>query len=109
MAAEGEDTTNTTESDLVVGDDEGGTGGGDLREPGIGLQAGFERRRFGDLSPGVPEVLGVVEIQADYSSAVEAVESSWAWLLGLLLLIATALVSGLDRRRLAGDREPIRG
>lgn len=45
-----------------------------------------------------PDVLGI-EISADYEMAVELIESSWIWMIGLLLVVATAIVSGLDRRR----------
>lgn len=53
---------------------------------------------FGDVAGERPEVLGV-ELEANYAMAVEVIESSWVWILALALLIATAIVSGLDRRR----------
>jgi hypothetical protein len=44
------------------------------------------------------EVLGV-ELKPDFSMAVEVFEASWIWMIGLALVIATAIVTGLDRRR----------
>ena len=41
-----------------------------------------------------------VAIEPNYTMAAEVFESSWVYLLVLILLIATAIVSGLDRRRL---------
>jgi hypothetical protein len=43
--------------------------------------------------------LGGVDLQADYNMAVEVIKATWAWMVVLGLLIAWAIVSGLDRRR----------
>jgi hypothetical protein len=43
--------------------------------------------------------LNGVDLQADYRIAVEVIRSSWAWMVLLGLLIAWAIVSGLDGRR----------
>jgi hypothetical protein len=50
------------------------------------------------MDMGQTEVLGV-EFDADYSMAVEVFSATWIWMVTLLLIIATAIVSGLDRRR----------
>lgn len=71
-----------------------------IREAATGLQVDYSQGAFGELSMAEPEVLGV-DFEADYTMAVELIESSWVWMLGLALLIATAIVSGMDRRRSA--------
>jgi len=44
-----------------------------------------------------PEVLSF-DIVPGFSDAVELIEASWIWVLALALLIAGALVKGIDRR-----------
>lgn len=70
-----------------------------LREASVGLQASFEGDRFRNVDGARLEVMGI-SIEPNYSMAVEVIESSWVYLLALILLIATAIVSGLDRTRL---------
>jgi hypothetical protein len=108
-------TTTTEESDATTplaapggedgGGDAGGTGGdvgsggedespsSGLRQTSVGIESDFETGLFG--SP--PEVLGF-EINAGFTNAVEVVEASWYWVLGLALLIAAALIKGIDSR-----------
>jgi hypothetical protein len=50
------------------------------------------------MEMGQPEVLRV-ELSADYKMAVEVIESSWVWMVGLLVVIAGAIVTGIDRRK----------
>ena len=38
-------------------------------------------------------------MSADYKMAVEVIESSWVWMVGLLVVIAGAIVTGIDRRK----------
>ena len=45
-----------------------------------------------------PEVMSV-GLSADYRLGAEVIESTWMWMLALGAVIATAAVSGLDRRR----------
>ncbi len=70
-----------------------------LREASIGIQAAFDGGRFGSLEGADFEVMGI-DIAPNYTMAVEVIESSWVYLLVLIMLIAAAIVSGLDRRRL---------
>ena len=69
-----------------------------IRETASGVQADFSSDLFGSMETGYPEVLEV-ELNADYKMAVEVIESSWVWMIGLLLVIAAAIVGGLDRRK----------
>lgn len=78
-----------------TGDPPSGSG---LRDAGSGLQFDHEKGLMGDMDMDDPQVLGIA-IGAEYSMAVELVESSWIWLVALLVIIATAMVIGLDRRR----------
>lgn len=91
-------TTTTTLEDGALAVPGGPSGGAGLREPAVGLQADFEQGMYGLFEKGRPQVLGA-EFDADYAIAVEVIRSSWLWLVGLALLIAVAIVSGLDRRR----------
>jgi hypothetical protein len=43
--------------------------------------------------------LNRADFRADYNMAVEVIRSSWAWMVLLGLVVAWAMVSGLDRRR----------
>ena len=94
-------TTQTTETSVVVASDDAGLppGTGGLRHAQHGIQAGYDQGMFGDTDMIRPEVLG---LNADYRMAVEVVTSSWAGLVGLVLVITAALVSGLDRRKPLG-------
>jgi len=69
-----------------------------LRDTDRGLQANYSQDLFGAMDMGQTEVVGV-EFDADYSMAVEVFSATWIWMVALLLIIATAIVSGLDRRR----------
>jgi len=51
---------------------------------------------------GEIEVLGV-SLEADFSMAVEAFEATRLWIAALALVIAAALVSGMDIRRSRRD------
>jgi hypothetical protein len=73
------------------------TGSG-IRETASGMQANYSPGLFGSMAVGQPEVLGV-ELTADYKMAVEVIESSWVWMVVLLVVIAGAIVSGLDWRK----------
>jgi hypothetical protein len=91
------ETTTTTKSAVVVGPVEPPDGSG-LRQTAAGLQFDHGSGMNGDMSMDKPEVLGV-SLTVDYKMAVEFIEQSWMWMVGLLLIIATAIVTGLDRRR----------
>ena len=72
--------------------------GSGIRETNSGVQANFASGLFGSMEMGQPEVLGV-ELTADYEMAVELIETTWVWMIGLLVIIAAAIATGLDRRR----------
>lgn len=91
------DTTTTTEA-LLAAPPDGPPPESGIRQAAAGIQASFGTNAYGDVSAGGIDVLGV-ELEADYSMAAEIIEYSWIWMLGLVLLIATAVVSGMDRRR----------
>lgn len=93
--------TTTTVVTGAGGDDDGSGGGGDgagLRQTSIGVGGDVPRGLFGPT----PEVLGF-DVTAGYANAVELIEASWVWVLGLALMIAAALIKGIDRRL---DHEP---
>lgn len=97
--------TTTTVVAGVGGDDDDPGGGGD----GGGLQSGLLQTSIGvgsDVPRGLfgstPEVLSF-EVAPGYANAVELIEASWVWVLGLALMIAAALIRGIDRRL---DHEP---
>lgn len=79
------------------GGDGGATGGGEpesgLRQTSVGIESDFEPGLFGSM----PDVLAF-EIAPGYAIAVELIEASWYWVLALALLIAAALIKGIDRR-----------
>ncbi len=81
--------------------DEGGSGatpdGSGIRAAARGLQANFQGDLFGEAR--TVSSLGGVDLQAEYTIAAEVIRSSWAWMVLLGLVIAWAMVSGLDRRR----------
>jgi hypothetical protein len=57
---------------------------------------------MGDMGMGEIEVLGV-SLETDFSMAVEAFEATRLWIAALALVIAAALVSGMDIRRSRRD------
>jgi hypothetical protein len=71
--------------------------GSGIRAAARGLQANFQGDLFGEVR--TVSALNGVDLQADYKMAVEVIKSSWAWMAILGLLIAWAIVTGLDRRR----------
>src|SRR5690606_31563313 len=71
-----------------------GTG---LRISRVGLLADY-RSAMGELGSDGIEVLGV-SLETDFSLVAEAFEATRLWIAGLALLIAVALVSGMDIRR----------
>lgn len=99
------ETTTTTEAGLVA-PPEGPPPDSGIRQAATGIQASFGTNAYGDVTAGGPDVLGV-EFDADYTIAAEIIESSWVWMLGLVLLIATAIVSGMDRRRVGTSELPV--
>lgn len=90
-------TTTTTEAAVIV-PPAGPPDGSGLRQTSAGIQFDHETGMNGDMSMDKPDVLGV-SLTVDYKMAVEFIEQSWVWMVGLLLVIATAIVTGLDRRR----------
>lgn len=100
------DTTTTTAStNTDKGDSAGGAiptdgppPGSGIREADTGMQADYESDLFGKVEMEKPSVMGV-ELSADYLIAVEVIEASWMWMLGLGLVIAWAIVSNVERKR----------
>lgn len=100
-------STTTTPSDNTIGvtpDDPGSAGvadmspnGSGIRAAARGLQANFQGDLFGEVR--TVSALNGVDLQADYKMAVEVIRSSWAWMALLGLVIAWAIITGLDRRR----------
>ena len=74
----------------------GVTGG--LRDPGVGLLADYRTGLLGDLEFADTEVLGF-DIDADFSMVVEVFEAAQIWIAALSLVVATAIIAGIDRRR----------
>jgi hypothetical protein len=72
--------------------------GSGLRLSRVGLLADYTSGMMGDMGMGEIEVLGV-SLEADFSMAVEAFEATRLWIAALALVIAAALVSGMDIRR----------
>jgi hypothetical protein len=68
-----------------------------IRAAARGLQAGFQADLFGEVR--TVSSLNRADFRADYNMAVEVIRSSWAWMVLLGLVVAWAMVSGLDRRR----------
>jgi hypothetical protein len=95
-------TTSTT-TIPQLGPDESSTGtgptadGSGIRAAARGLQANFQGDLYGDLR-SVSSINGV-DFRADYNMAVEIIKASWVWAAVLALLIAWAIVTGLERRR----------
>jgi hypothetical protein len=71
--------------------------GSGIRAAARGLQANFQGDLFGEVR--TVSALNGVDLQADYKMAVEVIRSSWAWMALLGLVIAWAIITGLDRRR----------
>ena len=69
-----------------------------LRLTDVGVQAGYSPDWFGAMDMGTSEVLSV-GLEANYSMAVEVFSATWIWMVALLLIIAVAIVAGLERRR----------
>lgn len=68
--------------------------------PGQGLMTDYHEVNGEVVQLEDVEVLSA-EVTADFSLAVEAFKSTKVWLATLSLMIAAALVSGMDHRRLA--------
>ena len=90
--------TTTTTSIAIVGPPAVPPSGSGIRETATGVQADYSSELFGSMEMGEPEVLGT-SFNADYKIAAEVIESSWVWMIGLLVVIAGAIVTGLDRRK----------
>ncbi len=91
------ETTTTVFAAVPLGPTEPPTDSG-LRETANGVQANYSQELFGAMEMGASEVLSV-GLEANYSMAVEVFSATWIWMVALLLIIATAIVTGLDRRR----------
>jgi hypothetical protein len=103
-------STNSIPALAVGNSGSGGSGGGGsgigpegsgIRAAARGLQASFQGDLYGEVR--TVTALGTVDLQADYNMAVEVIKASWAWMVLLGLVIAWAVVSGLDRRRSLRD------
>jgi hypothetical protein len=94
-------SSSSPESDTSEPGAAGGSGaiseGSGIRAAARGLQASFQGDLFGEAR--TVSSLGGVDLQAEYTIAAEVIRSSWAWMVLLGLVIAWAIVSGLDRRR----------
>ena len=102
-AASTTSSTSTTSTTVpLTGGGAGPTNGdgsppfGGLRDPGVGLMADYTGGMMGDMDD--VEVLGV-ELSADFSMAVEVFETARIWLAVLALMVAAAIIAGVDRRR----------
>jgi hypothetical protein len=95
--AETSTTTTTVAAFVPIGpvDPPSETG---LRDTDRGVQANYAPELFGSMDMMETEILSA-EIGANYSMAVEVFSATWIWLVALLLIIATAIVTGIDRRR----------
>jgi hypothetical protein len=93
-----EPTATTTTEIGVVAPTETPPSGSGIRETASGVQADYSSGLFGSMEMGQLEVLEM-ELSADYKMAVEVIESSWVWMVGLLVVIAGAIVTGIDRRK----------
>ena len=65
---------------------------------GPGIVADYASGMMGDMEMGEIEVLGA-SLEANFSMAVEAFEAAKVWIAILALMIAAAIVSGMDSRR----------
>lgn len=96
----------TTENMAVVTSDDAGppSGTGGLRHAQHGIQASYDQGMVGDPNMNRPEVLGLT---LDYRMAVEVISSAWMGLVGLILVITAALVTGHDRRTPGNSGDPV--
>lgn len=69
-----------------------------LRVTAGGVIADYRQGMMGDLDMSGIEVLGF-EVDANFSMAVEFFETAKFWIAGLALVIAAAIIAGLDRKR----------
>lgn len=104
-----ETTTTTSESSdftdsvvIAAGEDPpGGVGGppegSGIRETPVGLQVAFDGGLFGSIGPFGTH-FAPVDHNVDFRIIAEAIGASWVWMILLGVLIAWALVSGLDRK-----------
>ncbi len=95
-------TSTTTSNEEANGTEGSGVGGTvpdttGIRASARGLQADFQGDLYGDVR--TVSSLDGVDVQVDYNMAVEVIESSWAWMVLLGLLVAYSIITGLDRRR----------
>ena len=92
-------TISTAEGGAGQGSGVGGTvaNTSGIRASSRGLQADFQGDLYGDVR--AVSSLNGVDVQVDYNMAVEVIESSWAWMVLLGLLVAYSIITGLDRRR----------
>jgi hypothetical protein len=118
--ADGTSTTSTTSTTTTTpalagvagGPGDAGSGGdgpsdgGGLRLAARGLQANFQGDIYGEVR-GVSYLNGV-DFQAEYNMAVEIIRASWGWIAVLALVVAYAILSGLDRRRSLPTTDSIR-
>jgi hypothetical protein len=95
-------STSTTVAAGVFAPAAGPPPGSGLREPAVGLIADHRPGSMGSLSTDPVEVLGI-ELDVDFSLAVEVFEAARLWIAILVLLITAALVSGMERRRSIRD------
>lgn len=69
-----------------------------LRVTAGGVIADYKQGMMGDMDMTGVEVLGV-DVTADFSMAVELFETARVWIAGLALVIAAAIIGGIDRKR----------
>lgn len=97
-------TTTPDDGDNAAGaiPNDGPPPGTGIREAETGMQADYKTSLFGKMEMEMEmekhSVLGI-ELSADYLIAVEVIEASWTWMLGLGLIIAWAIVSNVERKR----------
>ena len=72
-----------------------------LRVTGGAVIADYQQGMMGDMDMTGFEVLGV-DVNADFSMAVELFEAARVWIAGLTLVIAGAIIGGIDRKRFRG-------
>lgn len=101
---QGDSSTTTTVALAGPGEPTGGAGdggsgpgpeGSGIRAAARGVQASFQGDLYGEVR--TVSSLGGVDLSADYNMAVEVIRASWAWMALLGLVIAWAVISGLDR------------
>lgn len=99
------ETTTTTEAAVLLPPTDPPPRSG-LRESGPGVQADYSSGMFGSMEMGGEIEVLSADVSANYSMAVEVIKSSWVTVIALAVIIAAAIVSGIDRRR---TRRPIAG